>query len=88
LAVPTVKRPKRNGANPPSGPSTSTRAWEPNVVDWEPLIEKIDTVERNHETDKLYAFIDFKNGRKTKVGMEKVYKHCPRAMLKFYEEHL
>lgn len=56
--------------------------------DWEPEIERIDTVDCDVDTKKLNAYIIFKNGKRTKVGMDMVYKHCPRAMLKFYEGHL
>jgi chromobox protein 1 len=45
------------------------------------------TVEKS-ESGQLMAYIEFRNGRKTKVSMDQVYRHCPRPMLKFYEEHL
>ena len=62
--------------------------WTPTSKDWEPEIERVDTVDRDPSTKKLHAYIIFRNGKRIKVGMEMVYKHCPRAMLKFYEEHL
>ena len=62
--------------------------WTPTSKDWEPEIERVDTVDRDPATKKLHAYIIFRNGKRIKVGMEMVYKHCPRAMLKFYEEHL
>lgn len=51
------------------------------------MIDVVDTVEKN-EAGQLVAYIKFKNGNKTKVTMDKVYQHCPKAMLKFYEDHL
>jgi Chromo shadow domain len=89
---PVPKRSKRNNTNDEEsvdGQSQATSTWTPKSENWEREIEKIDTVERDGETGKLWAFILFKNNMKrTKVGMDKVYKHCPLAMLKFYESHL
>ncbi|EHY58205.1 hypothetical protein ABEF92_005787 [Exophiala dermatitidis] len=77
------KRSNGEGADPqqPEGD------WLPSQKDWEPLIDVVDTVEKN-EAGQLVAYIKFKNGNKTKVTMDKVYQHCPKAMLKFYEDHL
>jgi chromobox protein 1 len=77
---PSVKR-KRNS----DAPAEAT--WLPSKSDWEPLVEKVDTVERD-ATGKLSAYVLFKNGKKTRVSMEQVYIHCPRPMLTFYENHL
>jgi chromobox protein 1 len=62
--------------------------WTPHASNWEPEIERVDTIDRDTDKKKLNAYIIFKNGKRVKVGMEMVYKHCPRAMLRFYEEHL
>jgi chromobox protein 1 len=78
----STKKSKRNGS------SEELSTWTPVSKDWEPEIEHVDTVDRDPDTKKLNAYIIFKNGKRIKVGMEMVYKHCPRAMLKFYEEHL
>ncbi|KIX06063.1 uncharacterized protein Z518_04037 [Rhinocladiella mackenziei CBS 650.93] len=77
------KRTASKGARAPEELGT----WVPAKEDWESFIVKVDTVERS-ESGQLMAYIDFKNGKKTKVSMDKVYRHCPRAMLKFYEGHL
>ena len=60
----------------------------PKGIDWEDQIDKVETIERNEDTDKLMAFIRFKNGKRTKITMEMVYRHCPRPMLRFYEANL
>ena len=65
-----------------------TGSWTPKKENWESEIASIDTVERDRDTGKLWAFIYFNNNKRSKVGMEMVYKHCPIAMLKFYERHL
>ena len=61
--------------------------WRPKREDWEPDVEAIDTIERD-ESGQLLVYVLFKNGKKIKVSMEQVYKHCPRPMLRFYESHL
>jgi chromobox protein 1 len=78
----SAKKSKRNGS------SENVSTWTPASKNWEPEIERVDTVDRDPATQKLNAYIIFKNGKRIKVGMEMVYKHCPKAMLKFYEEHL
>jgi chromobox protein 1 len=65
-----------------------TGRWTPKKENWESEITSIDTVERDRESGKLWVFIYFTNGKRSKIGMEMVYKHCPLAMLKFYERHL
>ena len=75
------KKPKENGT-----PLKSE--WLPKQENWEPLILKVDTVDRDPETYQLFAYIHFKNGKMNRVSMDMVYKHCPRAMLQFYEDHL
>ena len=61
--------------------------WTPNTVNWDSQIQTIETVERD-ELGNLSALIRFTNGRRVKIGMNMVYKHCPIPMLKFYENHL
>lgn len=60
----------------------------PKTQDWEKYVESITHIERNTETGQLVVFINWENGKKTKVSMDKVYQHCPRPMLRFYEKHL
>ena len=81
-AAKSTKKSKRHGS------LEELSTWTPSGKNWEPEIERIDTVDRDPDTKKLNAYIIFRNGKRVKVGMEMVYKHCPRAMLKFYEEHL
>ncbi|EXJ89546.1 hypothetical protein A1O3_02613 [Capronia epimyces CBS 606.96] len=83
---PAPKRRKRNGARADSS-SEDVGTWLPPKDDWESYIQKVETVEKN-EFGQLTAYILFNNGKKTRVGMDKVYRHCPRPMLKFYEDHL
>jgi len=77
----STKKLKRNG-------SAELSDWTPKGLSWEKEIVRVDTVDRDPLTKKLTAYIMFTNGKMAKVGMDKVYKHCPLAMLKFYEDHL
>jgi Chromo shadow domain len=88
---PAPKKPKRiNGNDDESMDDTDrkTGTWMPKKENWETEIASIDTVERDRETGKLWAFIHFNNKKRSKIAMELVYKHCPLAMLRFYESHL
>ena len=79
---PTTSRKRRRGSA-----ESEIDDWTPKGLDWEPQIAEIKTVARDDD-GKLLAYIRFKNGKNVKVRMDLVYKHCPRPMLKFYEEHL
>jgi chromobox protein 1 len=88
---PAAKKSKRTNGNDEESMDDSiqkTGTWTPKKENWETEIRAIDTVERDRLTGKLWAFILFNNNKRSKVGMELVYKHCPLAMLKFYERHL
>ncbi len=78
----STKRRKKNGS------PEELSDWTPSGLSWEKEIIRVDTVDRDPVTKKLTAYIMFKNKKMAKVGMDKVYKHCPLAMLKFYEDHL
>ena len=65
---------------PPEGYMPKTQIWDNEI-------HKIQTIQRNH-VGKLTVYIHWKNGKNTKVGMDKVYRHCPIPMLRFYEQHL
>ncbi|KIW49494.1 hypothetical protein, variant [Exophiala xenobiotica] len=84
--TPEPKRRKKNGETAAS-PEQEIGTWTPKGDNWEPQVDKVETIERN-QAGQLTAFVLFKNGKKSIVSMEKVYAHCPRPMLKFYEEHL
>lgn len=83
------KRRRKNGTKEISAAADEEDegTWTPSGQNWETQIDRIDTVEKD-DSGQLLAYILFKNGRKTKVGMDKVYVHCPVSMLKFYENHL
>ena len=85
--LPASKRQKRNGTKD-ANEAEEDLTWLPKRGHWEDQVDKVETIERNEDTDKLMAYILFKNGKRSKISMDMVYQHCPRPMLKFYEEHL
>ncbi|KIV80120.1 hypothetical protein, variant [Exophiala sideris] len=85
--APEPKRRRRNNAAPAAAAEEEVSTWLPNKDNWESEVVKIDTIERT-ESGGLMAFVLFKNGKRTRVSNEQIYKHCPRPMLKFYEDHL
>ncbi|ETN39465.1 uncharacterized protein HMPREF1541_05689 [Cyphellophora europaea CBS 101466] len=68
--------------------SDATGTWLPRESDWEKHVHAITHIEKDVNTGQLVVFINWQNGKKTKVSMNQVYAHCPRPMLKFYEQHL
>ncbi|KNG81840.1 heterochromatin protein HP1 [Aspergillus nomiae NRRL 13137] len=62
--------------------------WVPRTGSWENEVQNVDTILRDAETSTLIAYLQWKNGKKSKVSLETCYDRCPRKMLKFYEEHL
>ena len=57
---------------------------------WEGLILRVDTIERDPPTGKLWAFIVFQGEppKRRKVTMETMKQKAPLKMLNFYEQHL
>ena len=82
--LPASKRQKRDGTHNTEQVGT----WLPKGNDWEDQVDKVETIERNEETNQLMAYIHFKNGKRSKITMDMVYQHCPRPMLRFYEANL
>lgn len=82
------KRANGNGDGSMDDHPQRTGSWVPDTKNWESEIASIDTVERDRDTGKLWAFIYFTNGKRSRIGMEIVYQRCPIPMLKFYEKHL
>ncbi|THC90604.1 hypothetical protein EYZ11_009936 [Aspergillus tanneri] len=60
--------------------------WMPKSKNWENEVEHVDTIMR--EQGSLIAFLQWTNGKKSKVSIETCYEKCPKKMLKFYEQHL
>lgn len=54
--------------------------WTPNRKSWENDVQSIETIMREAETSILYAYIQWKDGRKSKVSLETCYEKCPRKV--------
>ncbi|PYH98802.1 hypothetical protein BO71DRAFT_394963 [Aspergillus ellipticus CBS 707.79] len=70
------------------GDSEETTTWVPRSKNWENEVENVETIIREPGTTNLLAFLNWKNGKKSKVSIETCYDRCPKKMLKFYEQHL
>ncbi|PWY78281.1 hypothetical protein BO70DRAFT_363166 [Aspergillus heteromorphus CBS 117.55] len=70
------------------GDSEETSTWVPKSKSWENEVELVETIVREPGTTNLLAFLNWKNGKKSKVSIETCYDRCPKKMLKFYEQHL
>ncbi|CAD6897404.1 unnamed protein product [Tilletia caries] len=57
------------------------------IGDWDPLIERVETVERN-ETGELVVFLTFSTGEQLAYQSEVCRTRCPQALIRFYERHL
>ncbi|KAJ5460702.1 uncharacterized protein N7458_002254 [Penicillium daleae] len=63
-------------------------SWTPKGKDWGSQLEKVDTIIRDQDSKMLFAFLLWKNGKRSRVALEMCYDRCPRQMLQFYENHL
>ncbi|KAK0543690.1 hypothetical protein OC846_006102 [Tilletia horrida] len=57
------------------------------VGDWDPLVERVETVERN-ESGELVVFLTFNTGEQLAYQSDVCRTRCPQALIKFYEQHL
>ncbi|KAF3388523.1 Chromatin-associated protein swi6 [Penicillium rolfsii] len=90
------KRPRKSSAPATEEPPAETAAegeeddlsWTPKGKDWGSHLEKVDTIIRDQDSKQLFAFLLWKNGKRSRVALEMCYDRCPKQMLKFYENHL
>ncbi|KAH7070033.1 hypothetical protein FB567DRAFT_218348 [Paraphoma chrysanthemicola] len=68
------------------------KAWSPPPGSWEHEVDHIDTVEQSLDPKTgelgLFAYLIWKNERKTQHPLKHVYQKCPQKMLLYYESHL
>ncbi|KKA17817.1 hypothetical protein T310_8239 [Rasamsonia emersonii CBS 393.64] len=81
---------KPKGANGTDTPETGESApdWVPEGKNWEREVAKVETIIRDPKTGGLMAYLQWQNGRKSRVSIEQCYEKIPMKMLKFYEQHL
>lgn len=100
---PDDKVPKKRKSNPshknsnPPEPKRAKRVdsgddddegWTPKGVDWDKFVTEVRTIEKDDGTGKLFAYIAWNSGKRSKIGLDMCYKKLPQSMLKFYEAHL
>lgn len=54
--------------------------WVPKSNNWEKELQSVDTIIRDPENNGLYAFILWKNGKRSRVAIESCYEKCPRKV--------
>ncbi|PGH17372.1 hypothetical protein AJ80_04827 [Polytolypa hystricis UAMH7299] len=86
----TSKKARRSRGAGNGTPTTDTTIpnWVPKSGNWDKDIESVDTIMREPGTGDLHAYLNWKNGKKSKVPMPQCYEKCPMKMLQFYEKHL
>lgn len=57
-----------------------TDDWVPKSSNWEKELQSVDTIIRDPEDNGLYAFILWKNGKRSRVAIESCYEKCPRKV--------
>lgn len=82
-ATPEPKRSKRGNSA-----DDDDQGWTPKGSDWDKAVAEVQTIEKDDDSGKLYAYIYWDNGKKSKIGLDMCYKKLPQSMLKFYEAHL
>ncbi|EPS33934.1 hypothetical protein PDE_08896 [Penicillium oxalicum 114-2] len=82
--------PATEDSNPEGGLEAEENdfSWTPKGKDWGSQLDRVDTIIRDQESKSLFAFLLWKNGRRSRVALETCYEKCPRQMLQFYENHL
>ncbi|KAK2761755.1 hypothetical protein FQN54_001583 [Arachnomyces sp. PD_36] len=62
-------------------------SWIPRSKVWDDEVDIVETILRDKDGD-LYAYINWRNGKKSKLSIAVCYERCPQKMLQFYERHL
>ncbi|OOQ84226.1 heterochromatin protein HP1 [Penicillium brasilianum] len=96
-AEPTEQKRRRKSSAPATEETPAETAaeseeddlsWTPKGKDWGSQLEKVDTIIRDQDSKQLFAFLLWKNGKRSRVALETCYDRCPKQMLQFYENHL
>ena len=58
-------------------------SWTPKGKDWGSQLEKVDTIIRDQDSKLLFAFLLWKNGKRSRVALETCYDRCPRQVSVF-----
>lgn len=81
-ATPEKSEPKRRRKSKveatPEGDELSD--WLPKGKSWESDVSRVDTIIRDQESEKLFVYLNWKNGKKTRVSIETTYEKCPQKV--------
>lgn len=55
-------------------------SWTPKGKDWGSQLEKVDTIIRDQDSKQLFAFLLWKNGKRSRVALETCYDRCPKQV--------
>jgi hypothetical protein len=89
FAEPTEQKRRRKSSAPATEETpTETAAdseeddlsWTPKGKDWGSQLEKVDTIIRDQDSKMLFAFLLWKNGKRSRVALEMCYDRCPRQV--------
>lgn len=54
--------------------------WTPKGKDWGSQLEKVDTIIRDQDSKMLFAFLLWKNGKRSRVALDTCYDRCPKQV--------
>jgi chromobox protein 1 len=76
----TAKRSRKsrgaNGTETPEG-NDSVPDWVPDSKNWEREVTKVETITRDPQTGGLMAYLQWQNGKKSRVSIEQCYEKIP-----------
>jgi chromobox protein 1 len=82
-----IKRRKRSpkeeaeeAAKKEEGSEESDLNWVLKAKNWEKQVDSVDTIVRDPDTDTLFAFLKWTNGKQTKVSIQSCYENCPQKV--------
>jgi hypothetical protein len=88
-AEPTEQKRRRKSSAPATEETPAETAaeseeddlsWTPKVKDWGSQLEKVDTIIRDQDSKQLFAFLLWKNGKRSRVALETCYDRCPKQV--------
>lgn len=75
---------KRNKLAAPQSSEEESQAdnshgWVPKGKNWETQVDSVETILRDKD-GKLYSYLNWNNGKKSKIAIETCYERCPQKV--------
>jgi chromobox protein 1 len=94
-AEPTEQKRRRKSSAPTTeepAPETAETdeddlSWTPKGKDWGSQLDKVNTIIRDQDSKTLFAFLLWKNGKRSRVALETCYDRCPKQVSQFMHQH-